>query len=303
MSWGRIDDKLWFHPKTEEAGIEAMGAWLILYSYSCFIERPNVPKVVALKRVDKRQDLLDKLVEVGFLEDANGDYVFHDWHDYRPAGEIDPDRRRRVAAMGGIARHEKYGTRAPDCDKCKRWKRRCPDHREEAGAEAADKQPTGSRLAPVQHPPEPASHVSTVRNDSLRQDAFPVPVPVPVPIQTERAVEKVEVDLGDTPSWDQQKCWQATASRWKDAPLWKDKAGKADSVDSGFKPFSKKINATNWPSFWQHLGWEVEKRFSDNKAGCPLYSFINNGDWEAVTPPTKVRTVGKYEKPLLHPDA
>lgn len=114
--------------------------------------------------------------------------------------------------------------------------------------------------------------------------------------------EAEKVEVGGTPSWDLNECWQATASIWKEAPQWKDKSGRVDSVDSGYKPFVKKINEKNWPSFWKHLNWEVTKRFDENKAGCPLFTFIN-GDWQAVTPPVKVLTVGKFAKPLLHPDA
>ena len=118
MSWGRIDDKLWCHPKFEAAGIEASGAWLWLYAYSCFVERPNLPKVVALKRVDQNQRLLDKLVEVGLLEETEGEYLIHDWEDYRPKDkrkktpeEISEQARKNVSKRWEKQKHTADTTR------------------------------------------------------------------------------------------------------------------------------------------------------------------------------------------------
>lgn len=85
MSWGRIDDRFWLHPKAESASLESLGILGLLWSYAGFLQRSRFPKQVALTKVARgRIDLLDELVKIGFLEENGDDYIIHDWDDYQP---------------------------------------------------------------------------------------------------------------------------------------------------------------------------------------------------------------------------
>ncbi len=88
MSWGKVDDKLHTHPKVDDAGIEAMGLWVLAMSYCAdqltdgFVSAERVRKLAG----SRGASLSAKLVASGLwhavpYEDG---YQFHDWSKYQP---------------------------------------------------------------------------------------------------------------------------------------------------------------------------------------------------------------------------
>lgn len=96
MPWAKIDDQLSFHPKTIQAGNEAMGVWVRALSYACqhltdgFISNQFV---VALNG----EQSAVRLVDAGLWIPAEGGFVFKDFHDYQPSSDSTKNRRDELA--------------------------------------------------------------------------------------------------------------------------------------------------------------------------------------------------------------
>lgn len=110
MTWGKIDDKFWAHPKTLEAGDEAIGFWSRAMSYCCaHLTDGFVSKAAAstlLGHPKRVQRLSMSLVRCGLWSvDDRGGWQFHDWSDYQPTkASVEAEKARKSAAgrLGGI---------------------------------------------------------------------------------------------------------------------------------------------------------------------------------------------------------
>jgi hypothetical protein len=86
MAWFKIDDGMHSHPKTLDAGNEAIGLWARCGSYcSHYLTEGFVKRDVALLYGDMA--LVDVLVKVGLFEPVEGGWQMHDFLDYNPTKE------------------------------------------------------------------------------------------------------------------------------------------------------------------------------------------------------------------------
>lgn len=86
MAWFKVDDGMHSHPKTLDAGNEAIGLWARCGSYcSHYLTEGFVKRDVALLYGDMA--LVDTLVKVGLFEPVEGGWLMHDFLDYNPTKE------------------------------------------------------------------------------------------------------------------------------------------------------------------------------------------------------------------------
>lgn len=127
MTWFRADDQQHSHPKVIEAGLEAMGLWLLAGTYCCdkltdgFVAWPVIERLAGGKAKAKK---LAKLLvdakgesEVGLWEEVDGGCRFHDWLVYQLPTEDERARRAELSAKRSAA-----GTRGAQ----KRWQTDAP---------------------------------------------------------------------------------------------------------------------------------------------------------------------------------
>jgi hypothetical protein len=101
MAWAKIDDRLHSHWKVAEAGVEAMGLWVLALSWSR-AQRTNgyVPIAVARKlggRMATKHTA--NLVKARLWIEVEGGYSFHDFLNYNPSGEEDEHNDAKRAAI------------------------------------------------------------------------------------------------------------------------------------------------------------------------------------------------------------
>ena len=100
MSWFKVDDQLWGHPKAAEAGFEALGLWCMAGSWSSAYKTGGLITRDALARLVKspprRAKLARILVDVGLWEVVDEGWRFHDWDHFQPSP--DEIETRRAAA-------------------------------------------------------------------------------------------------------------------------------------------------------------------------------------------------------------
>jgi hypothetical protein len=87
MSLFRVDDRLHNHPKAIEAGLEAMGLWVLMGSHCGFYvgQRGQVSRPIALRIAGSKAVLnrcAKRLVDAGLWHVDGDGWVFHDWDRY-----------------------------------------------------------------------------------------------------------------------------------------------------------------------------------------------------------------------------
>lgn len=186
MTWFKVDDSLFAHPKVIRAGYAAMGLWVLAGAWAAqrladgFVPDDMVDWLVP----DVGHTLADQLVAAGLWEPAKTSgvtgYQFHDWATYQPAAaEVRAERQQRATARAEAslaANHQRWhvkpGRRDPGCARCA------------AGTEA----PSG-----------PPSDSESVRiPDGLRTDSNLIPPARPVPARPTDALRASEGGVGGT---------------------------------------------------------------------------------------------------------
>jgi hypothetical protein len=105
MTWFKIDDGFWSHPKTTMLSDAAIAVWVRAGAYSCQHLTDGFIAPPMLRMLGDRQ-AVDELVEAGLWEEVSGGWQFHDWGDYQETSETVKrrreqarDRQRRSRAM------------------------------------------------------------------------------------------------------------------------------------------------------------------------------------------------------------
>ena len=95
MPWFNADDKMHSHPKPRQAGLEAMGLWLLAGTYcSDYLTEGFVPDWY-VDSWPKGRRLAQKLVEVRLWEATGDGWRFLSWDEYqRTKEQIEEDRRK-----------------------------------------------------------------------------------------------------------------------------------------------------------------------------------------------------------------
>ena len=84
MTWFKVDDKLFGHPKARAAGNRAMGLWTMSGAWaSAYLTDGFVPVEFVRDHRNGEQDAA-RLVDVGLWHPVDGGWQFHDWSQTNP---------------------------------------------------------------------------------------------------------------------------------------------------------------------------------------------------------------------------
>lgn len=98
MSWARVDDGWWSHPKTIGLTLAARGLWITALSWSCHQRRDVVPAAF-LTIAGAKQSEADELVTAGLWSVEDDGWRIHDWADYQDRSLS--EKRAAAGAIGG----------------------------------------------------------------------------------------------------------------------------------------------------------------------------------------------------------
>ena len=103
MTWFKIDDGFWSHPKTATLSSDAVALWVRAGSYSCqHLTDGEIP--APMLRMLGTADAAEELVAAGlWYEEGNG-WSFHDWGDYQETRETVRKRRDEARERQAKAR-------------------------------------------------------------------------------------------------------------------------------------------------------------------------------------------------------
>ena len=120
MTWFKVDDHLWSHPKVLHTSSAAIGVWARVGSYCAdqltdgLIERRTIYSICPDSRrvVDRA---IAELVSVGLWEVVAEDgWQYHDWHDHQPTREGVQARRKANADRVRAWREQQKSKSAAD---------------------------------------------------------------------------------------------------------------------------------------------------------------------------------------------
>jgi hypothetical protein len=122
MTWGKVDDKLWGHPKWMATPAPARGLWISALSWCMDQDSDGIVPRHVLPFLGSTPRHANALVTSGLWEATDGGWQFHDWLEYQPdAASV---KAKREAESDGGKRgahtrwHTKKGVRVPDCPFC-----------------------------------------------------------------------------------------------------------------------------------------------------------------------------------------
>jgi hypothetical protein len=101
MTWFKVDDNFWSHPKTVALSTHAVALWVRAGSYcGNHLTDGVIPRYI-LPMLQGDADAATELVGAGLWLDHIDGWVFHDWEQYQPArAKVEAERaktRERVA--------------------------------------------------------------------------------------------------------------------------------------------------------------------------------------------------------------
>jgi hypothetical protein len=116
MTWFKIDDGFWSHPKVLELSDEAVALWVRAGSYCAGHLTDGEVKRATLRILGAQQDAATELVLAG-LWDLTGDtWSFHDWDQYQPTkDQVLADRAaatERKRKSRGVSRRDSHSDTA-----------------------------------------------------------------------------------------------------------------------------------------------------------------------------------------------
>jgi hypothetical protein len=93
MTWFRIDDHFWSHPKTLDLSGDAIALWVRAGSYSgCHLTDGFVAESI-LPMLQGDHDVAGELCRAGLWKKVKGGYAFHQWFDYQDTKDVVEHRR------------------------------------------------------------------------------------------------------------------------------------------------------------------------------------------------------------------
>ena len=93
MTWFKVDDGFWSHPKTLALSPSAIALWVRAGSYCGKHLTDGYVAAAILPMLQADQDAADELIEAGLWTKAPNGYGFHDWEQYQDTREAVEKRR------------------------------------------------------------------------------------------------------------------------------------------------------------------------------------------------------------------
>lgn len=92
MTWFKVDDGFWSHPKTAALSDSAVATWVRAGSYSCQHLTDGFIATAVLRMVGDK-DTAGELVTAGLWDIVAGGWQFHDWDEYQETSTAVKERR------------------------------------------------------------------------------------------------------------------------------------------------------------------------------------------------------------------
>ena len=166
MSWVKLDDALFSHPKVLRAGNEATGAWVRILTYCAAYLTDGVIDADTALSLAGRQKIIDRLVTARLL-DRDGDVLrVHDYLAHNPS---------RVQVLAD---------RAAKTERQSRWRAKLESDR-------ATSENTGKTVR-VDASTRASHDASTGASRDGGGDAAPLPLPLPLPLPSHSRPEEEE---------------------------------------------------------------------------------------------------------------
>lgn len=122
MTWGKVDDKLWGHPKWMAATGPARGLWITALSWCMSQETDGFVPRHALVFLGGNTRHAAALVSAGLWEASDGGWRFHDWSEYQPDAASLKAKRQAESVGGQRGNHERWhagrGVKVAGCEFC-----------------------------------------------------------------------------------------------------------------------------------------------------------------------------------------
>lgn len=93
MTWVKLDDGFYDHPKVEDLTLAAVGLWTLCASYCGKHLSNGYVSYARVSRLGGTDDLIDELVDAGLWEHTDRGIQFHDWDKYQPTRQSVEDKR------------------------------------------------------------------------------------------------------------------------------------------------------------------------------------------------------------------
>ncbi|WP_084963317.1 hypothetical protein [Thermoactinospora rubra] len=101
MTWFKVDDSFYDHPKVFDAPDCAVALWVRAGAWSARnLTDGFVPAKLPARMCDDPETAVRELVDRGLWRRTRGGYQFHDWTTYQPSAEKVRDLRRKRAEAG-----------------------------------------------------------------------------------------------------------------------------------------------------------------------------------------------------------
>lgn len=117
MTWFKIDDTFYDHPKVIELELAVVGAWTLAGSWCARHLSDGVITVGQMRRLGVTEDHAQTLVDAGLWERVDEKtFSFRDWHDYQPTRAEEQERKRKARDRMRNLRSGNPGVRANNED-------------------------------------------------------------------------------------------------------------------------------------------------------------------------------------------
>ena len=120
MTWFKVDDGFWSHPKTMTLSESAVALWVRAGAYCCQHLTDGLVPPGSLRMLGEA-GAADELVAAGLWDATDSGYQFHDWGTYQPSRESVMADRASNAARQAVARNPalRDAIRGRDGNRCR----------------------------------------------------------------------------------------------------------------------------------------------------------------------------------------
>lgn len=151
MTWFKVDDSFYDHPKVFDAPDCAVALWTRAGTWAARnLTDGFVPSGMPARFCDDPERAIRELISRGLWKRTKGGYLFHDWAEYQPMRSDAIAEHVKKATGGTLGNHrrwhEKKGIISPDCAHCQQKPDRTPhrytDRYSESESESTRPDPT-----------------------------------------------------------------------------------------------------------------------------------------------------------------
>lgn len=127
MTWFKVDDSFYSHPKVVQLSLSARGLWVTAGSWCADHETDGFVPDAMIRVFGAKKRTADELESATLWKKVDGGWKFHDWEKYQPtAGDLDKKRektreklrswrsRNQVTNHGGNGVTNEVSNAAPD---------------------------------------------------------------------------------------------------------------------------------------------------------------------------------------------